>query len=32
MTEDTIKELTREDGELSDFHEKLLEHVKDWLR
>src|SRR5580765_1479053 len=32
MTEDTIKELTREDGELSDFHENLLRHVKDLVK
>jgi hypothetical protein len=32
MTETTIKELTREDGELSEFHEDLLDHVKQLVK
>ena len=32
MTPEIVKELTSEDGELSEFHEKLLSHVKELVK
>lgn len=32
MTPDVIKELNREDGELSDFHKELLQHAMDLVK